>query len=280
MAENEDTSLGDGTAPKSRISAQAPSRATPSDKPAPDGTDATDTGHDAVSDTDATDTRHDAVSDGTADEFSGALDDSDSLEEADALDDPSVTAPRFRTSAILAGIFGIAVVVLVLDQLSKMWAQSELEVGGAARPFIGSLIEFRLIYNPGAALSIASGQTWIMTILSAGVVAFIVVSARKIQSRAWACALGLVLGGAFGNLLDRLFREPGFPNGHVVDFIDYGPFIGNVADIAIVGAAILIALLALRGIGPDGKRSRASAGDDGEPQPSAPSTPTQDRGTP
>lgn len=158
------------------------------------------------------------------------------------------------TGRVLAGILGLAAVVLLVDQLTKMWAQSGLEEGAAPLPFIGELIQLRLIYNPGAALSIASGQTWILSLLSVGVVVFVVVTARKIRSTAWAVALGLVLGGALGNLGDRVFREPGFLTGHVVDFIDYGPFIGNVADIAIVVAAVMIAVLALRGIGPDGQR--------------------------
>ena len=70
----------------------------------------------------------------------------------------------------------------------------------------------------------------------------------------WLAALGLLLGGALGNLTDRLFREPGFGRGHVVDFIDYRVFIGNVADIAIVTAACLVALLSVRGIALDGTR--------------------------
>jgi len=82
----------------------------------------------------------------------------------------------------------------------------------------------------------------------------IIRTARRIGSRGWAWALGLLLGGSLGNLTDRMVREPGPGRGHVVDFIDYfGLFIGNVADIAIVGAAVLIGLLALRGIGVDGK---------------------------
>jgi len=165
------------------------------------------------------------------------------------------TAPAGpRTGRVLAGILGIAAVVLLVDQLTKLWAQSGLEEGAAPLPLIGELIQLRLIYNPGAALSIASGQTWILSLLSVGVVVFVVVTARKIRSTSWAVALGLVLGGALGNLGDRLFREPGFLVGHVVDFIDYGPFIGNVADIAIVVAAVMIGILAIRGIGPDGLR--------------------------
>lgn len=94
-----------------------------------------------------------------------------------------------------------------------------------------------------------------LTVIAFGVLAVIIRTARRIGSRGWAWALGLLLGGSLGNLTDRMTREPGPGRGHVVDFIDYfGLFIGNVADIAIVGAALLIALLALRGIGVDGRR--------------------------
>ena len=181
-------------------------------------------------------------------------------EKLPVTDHPGPTPTRSPLMRLLF-IFGLAALVLALDQLTKMWAQSALVVGAAPKPLIGDLIQLRLIYNPGAALSIASGMTWVLTLLSLGVVVFIISMVRKIASTAWAIALGLVLGGAIGNLLDRLFRAPGFPNGHVVDFIDYGPFIGNVADIAIVVAAVLIAVLAFMGIGPDGKRAGADAPD-------------------
>ncbi|WP_448071713.1 signal peptidase II [Georgenia yuyongxinii] len=103
-------------------------------------------------------------------------------------------------------------------------------------------------YNPGAAFSLATGMTWVFTIVSVVVVVVVVRIARRLGSAWWAVALGMLLGGSLGNLYDRLFRDPGFAEGHVVDFISYGGyFIGNVADIAIVGAAILIGLLAVRG---------------------------------
>jgi signal peptidase II len=106
----------------------------------------------------------------------------------------------------------------------------------------------------------------VLTLIAFGVLLVIIRTARRIGSRGWAWALGLLLGGSLGNLTDRMIREPGPGRGHVVDFIDYfGLFIGNVADIAIVGAAAVIGLLALRGIGVDGKRphhGRHEAADD------------------
>lgn len=158
------------------------------------------------------------------------------------------TALGFKTA--LTYLIPVSVVVFLLDLWSKEWAQKSLELGAAPRPFIGDFISLRLIYNPGAALSMASGMTWILTLVSLGVVVFICAVARRLSSRLWVVTLAMLLGGTLGNLADRLFRAPGFPEGHVVDFIDYGPFIGNVADIFIVGAAILIALLTAIGVNP------------------------------
>jgi len=139
------------------------------------------------------------------------------------------------------------------DLGSKLWAASALADGHRV-PVLGDLLSLRLIRNPGAAFSIGTGSTWLLTILAVVILVVIVRASRRIGSRGWAVALGLLLGGALGNLTDRLFREPGFGRGHVVDFIDYRVFIGNVADIAIVTAACLVALLSVRGIALDGTR--------------------------
>jgi signal peptidase II len=96
----------------------------------------------------------------------------------------------------------------------------------------------------------------VLTLVAAAVVVVVVRSSRRLGSRGWALALGLLLGGALGNLTDRLVRAPGVGRGHVVDFLDYGGlFVGNVADIAIVAAAIVVAALGVRGIGLDGVRT-------------------------
>ncbi|PJI94328.1 signal peptidase II [Luteimicrobium subarcticum] len=152
----------------------------------------------------------------------------------------------------------IAVVVALVDQLSKAWAQTNL-ADGHVDEILGHALRLQLVYNPGAALSIGTGMTWLLTLVVVVVVVLIVRAARRIRSTGWAIALGLLLGGAIGNLIDRLLRDPGFARGRVVDFIGYGNFfVGNVADIAIVVAAVLIALLALRGVGMDGGRPGAS----------------------
>jgi len=165
---------------------------------------------------------------------------------------PLEPAPARR--GLFAVLVGTALVSFAADQVTKAWALAVLTPGDPVR-LLGDHIRLNLIRNPGAAFSIGNGATWVLTLVACGVLVFIVRTARRIGSHAWAWALGMLLGGSVGNLLDRLVREPGPGRGHVVDFIDYfGLFIGNVADIAIVAAALLIALLALRGIGVDGQR--------------------------
>lgn len=159
----------------------------------------------------------------------------------------------------------VAVLAYASDQVSKQVALDRLS-DGQARPFLGDLLSFKLIGNPGAALSLGAGSTWVMTTIAVGVLLAIVFVAKGLGSRAWAVALGLLLGAALGNLTDRFVRPPGGGQGHVVDFIDYsGWFIGNVADIWIVGAAGLIIVLALRGIGVDGRLEHGRASKDGTP---------------
>ncbi|GAB3431374.1 signal peptidase II [Flindersiella endophytica] len=142
----------------------------------------------------------------------------------------------------------LAAVVVVVDQATKWWAVSALTDAEPVQ-VIGELIRLRLLYNPGAAFSIGTGFTWVFAIFAGVAVLAIAYVARRVRSRAWTVALGLLLGGAFTHLLDRLFRQPGFARGHVVDFIDYaGFFVGNVADIALVAGMALTLLLSLRGV--------------------------------
>jgi len=152
----------------------------------------------------------------------------------------------------------VTIAVLVADQLSKAWALHSL-TPGERTDLIGDLLGFQLVFNPGAALSLATGMTWLLTLVAAVVVVVIVRASRRIGSALWAVALGLLLGGAIGNLVDRMVRDPGVGRGHVVDFIAYADFfVGNVADIAIVVAAVLIVLAVLLGIHVDGTREGAS----------------------
>jgi len=180
---------------------------------------------------------------------------------------PSTSPPTptrsFRASRLAWPAFAIAVVVILLDQGSKWWAVSALG-GGQTIPVIGDLIRFVLVYNPGAAFSIGADFTWVFAVLAAGAVVWITMLTWRVESRGWMIALGLLLGGATTHLGDRLFREPGFARGHVVDFIGYGNlFIGNVADIAIFAGAIMLAILTVMGVHlrqPDAEPAAASTG--------------------
>jgi len=151
----------------------------------------------------------------------------------------------------------LTAVVLGLDQLAKWRALATL-VPGERVDVLGSLLGFELVFNRGAALSIATGMTWVLTLIAAVVVVVVARASRRLGSRLWAVAFGLLLGGALGNLVDRFFRPPGPARGHVVDFIAYSNwFVGNIADIAIVVAAVLVVLQTLRGVRLDGTRERS-----------------------
>ena len=126
---------------------------------------------------------------------------------------------------------------------------------------LGGLVYLSFYRNPGAAFSFAEGATVLFSLLAIVVAVVIVRTARRLFSTGWAIALGLVLGGALGNLVDRIFRDPGFLRGGVVDFLSaFAPDgriwpVFNVADSAIVCGGILGTLLALRGIEFDGTRA-------------------------
>jgi len=148
-----------------------------------------------------------------------------------------------------------AVLVYLADQLTKAWVSANLE-SGQPRQLVGTVLQLNLTRNSGAAFSIATGATLVLTVIASAVVVFIVITARRLGSRGWAAALGLLLGGSLGNLTDRMFRAPGPGRGHVVDFLQLPNFpVFNIADSAIVSAAVLIALLAFRGISLDGTRA-------------------------
>lgn len=170
---------------------------------------------------------------------------------------------RLPSWALLLITGGIAVVVYTLDQVSKNWVVAQLPEGQNV-PVLGDFLGFYFVRNPGAAFSLASGTTWIFSILAAIVVVLLVFFARKIRSLSWAIVFGLLLAGTLGNLTDRLTKpsEGGvyiFGQGHVIDFI-YTPWmmpaIYNIADIAIVSSMVLLVILSLMGIGIDGTREK------------------------
>ncbi|MGY0497802.1 signal peptidase II [Nocardia sp. FBN12] len=149
----------------------------------------------------------------------------------------------------------IAVVLFGLDLLTKCLAVAFIDPGESV-PIIGDFARFTLVRNPGAAFSMATGMTWLLTLIAAAVVIGVIRIGRTLRSLWWAIGLGMVLGGALGNLVDRLFRYPGPLQGHVVDFVAVGWWpVFNVADSAIVCGAILLVALTVFGFEPDGTRS-------------------------
>lgn len=155
----------------------------------------------------------------------------------------------------LAALALVALAVYGFDQLTKYLITENLRVGDQVS-VLGEILQFHFVKNSGAAFSLASGSTWFFSIVASGVVVFIIWYARRIRSMGWAILFGMLLGGTLGNLTDRLFREPSFGLGHVVDFVQvWGfPAIFNVADSFIVASMGLFIILTIRGIGLDGKR--------------------------
>ena len=140
-----------------------------------------------------------------------------------------------------AGPLAVATVVVVLDQLTKIWAVSALSDGPVE--VIGTILQFRLTRNPGGAFSLLTGLTPVLAVLAGVMVVYIVRTTRRTSDVVMAYSLGLVLGGAVGNLVDRMVRSPGFLRGEVVDFIkvpNWPTF--NVADCAITVGVILVAI--------------------------------------
>jgi signal peptidase II len=152
-------------------------------------------------------------------------------------------APRRRLRLLLA----VAAVVLALDIVTKVLAVKLLTPGQPV-PILGDTVTWTLVRNSGAAFSMATGYTWMLTLIATGVVVGIFWMGRRLVSPWWAIGLGMILGGAMGNLVDRFFRSPGPLQGHVVDFFSIGWWpVFNVADPSVVGGAILLVTLSAMG---------------------------------
>ncbi|MGO2746046.1 signal peptidase II [Microbacterium sp.] len=166
--------------------------------------------------------------------------------------------PLIRRSAAGIIVAILAVLVLAADQFVKYLTIENLPLHEVV-PVLGEFLQLYYIRNSGAAFSLGSEVTWIFTIALTVVAALIIWKAFGLRSRLWAIVLGCLLGGVLGNLTDRLFREPGFGVGHVVDMISMPwmmPAIFNVADIFIVCGMITVALLIILGIRFDGTRDK------------------------
>ncbi len=165
----------------------------------------------------------------------------------------------------LGVLFSVALLAYLIDLGSKLLVVARLE-GRSPIKVIGEVMTLQVIRNPGAAFGMGQTMTVVFTLIASAVIVVIWRISRRLYSLPWAIALGLLLGGALGNLTDRIFRSPGIFRGHVVDFISVQHFaVFNLADSAIVCGGILVVLLSFRGSNPDGSTHRTQpAKADGE----------------
>lgn len=148
---------------------------------------------------------------------------------------------RYRCSAIA---YVTAALVILVDQFTKAVAMNWL-VRSERIPLVGDLLGLELAFNPGAAFSLGSEFTLLITLVAVLAVVALMVAATRARTGWRSVSIGLILGGAIGNLIDRLFAPPGFGVGHVTDFLAYGTwFIGNLADVAL-GAGVILLLIQL-----------------------------------
>jgi signal peptidase II len=173
----------------------------------------------------------------------GDVSDESTTQPAPAADDATGPRPRRRVRLLVT----VAVVILAVDIVTKVLAVRLLTPGQPVS-IVGDTVTWTLVRNSGAAFSMATGYTWILTLIATAVVIGITWMGRRLVSPWWAIGLGMILGGALGNLVDRFFRWPGPLQGHVVDFLSVGWWpVFNMADASVVGGAALLVGLSLFG---------------------------------
>jgi len=167
---------------------------------------------------------------------------------------------RARRVRALTIMFTVAAVVLAADAISKALVLGRLHEHQPV-PLLHGLLTLDLTFNAGAAFGFGTSYTAVIALIVFGVIVYIIRTARRLRSLAWTIGLGLLLGGAMGNLGDRLFRAPGPLRGQVVDWINlpHFPWTFNLADASITCAAVIIAILSVRGVRIDGTASAPSA---------------------
>lgn len=170
-------------------------------------------------------------------------------------------------------VVAIAVVVVGIDQWTKWWAEQSLS-GRPPVQVVGDVLQFTFVRNPGGAFSLGTQYTWVFSIVAVAVAIAILWYSRRVTSGWWLLALGVLLGGAVGNLVDRVIQPPGPGVGHVVDFLQLPNWpVFNVADMAVVGGAATIVILSLLGVEPtaaaggDGADADSDAGADRQSEP-------------
>lgn len=153
---------------------------------------------------------------------------------------------RRRLRTRVAVFACVAIVALIADQLTKAWAQSTL-ADGCTVQVIPGVLSFTLVHNPGASLGMGSNMTWLISLLAIVACVVLALLAVRTVSMKWTVVLSLAFAGALGNLIDRVAYADGFLNGKVVDFLNYGWSVGNVADIFLMIAGVAAVLFLLLG---------------------------------
>ena len=166
---------------------------------------------------------------------------------------------RARVGLVVSAVI-LGALLYAADQASKAWVVAHM-VEGQRITVIPDLLWWRFLRNPGAAFSLGESVTWVFTLVQAAVAVVVVRLLPRARSAAWLLSLVGLLAGVLGNLTDRLFREPGFGRGHVVDFISVPQFaIFNIADSCICVSIAVIAVLTLRGVPLEGRASESASG--------------------
>jgi lipoprotein signal peptidase len=200
---------------------------------------------------------------------------------------PGASSPPGRPGRRRLGlVLAVAAAVYAADVVSKIIAVATLPPRRLVH-VVDGVLTLQLVRNSGAAFSLGTSMTVVFTLIAVGVIIFILRTSRQLRSLPWAVTLGLLLGGATGNLTDRLLRSPGLFRGDVVDWIQLPHWpVFNVADSAIVCGGLLAVFLAARGIRLDGTHDghgghgRPGAGPHGRANPADPPPPRQAAGDP
>nr|WP_230686993.1 signal peptidase II [Catellatospora vulcania] len=191
--------------------------------------------------------------------------------DQDSQREPEHSPPRISRGKAVSVFAGMAVFALALDVVTKEWA-TKLDPQEPVK-VLGGAVYMSLTRNSGAAFSLLEDYTFIFPIIALVVLTWIGFMVRRLRSLPWAISLGMILGGVFGNLIDRIFRAPAPFHGHVVDFISvFDPHgrafpIFNVADMALVGGVCLAVLLEIQGRQRDGSRITSEKKTDADAAP-------------
>lgn len=171
-----------------------------------------------------------------------------------ALSEPAGDVPATRASRrYVLTLVAVAATVVLVDRVTKAIALDRL-ADGRVVVLVDPWFQLRLVFNPGAAFGFAGSYTIIISLVAIAVVTVIVRLAPRLRSVWWAVALGGILGGALGNLIDRITQDPGVFRGYVIDFLEWPGFpVFNLADAAIVGSVAIVFVLSLRNVPYDGR---------------------------